>query len=116
MIRLFLFCALCFVGSTELFWLTDTEHDFGMMEQGTPQIHVFQFKNTTTDSIRVEAIRTTCGCTAPTWTAEAIAPDSVGTINVEYDAQRAGYFKKKVKVFFNHQRKAEILLIEGYVE
>lgn len=116
MIRLFLFFGLLVAGSNESFWITETEHDFGLMEQGEPQTHLFQFKNTTSDSIRVETIRTTCGCTAPTWTTEAIAPDSIGTINVEYDAQRNGYFKKKIKVFFDHQRKAEVLLVEGYVE
>jgi hypothetical protein len=112
-----LILVIAFWGTTSsVFWLNEPEHDFGWMAKGTPQTHLFQFKNTSTDSLHIETIRTTCGCTAPTWSEAAIAPDSIGVVAIEYDAQRAGYFKKKIKVFFAEQRKAELLLIEGFVE
>ncbi|MEM1325215.1 MAG: DUF1573 domain-containing protein [Bacteroidota bacterium] len=113
---LFLVAGLLFWSTTSISWLDEPQYDFGWMAQGKPQTHLFHFKNTSTDSIRVETIRTTCGCTAPTWSEVPIPPDSTGVIAIEYDAQRTGYFKKKIKVFFDKQRKAEILLIEGFVE
>jgi len=58
-------------------------------------------------------VRTTCGCTWPEWGAAPIPPDSTGTITVDYDAGDRGAFKKKLKVYFDKQRRAELLWIEG---
>lgn len=97
-------------------WLTPIEHDFGDIEHRQPAEFHFTFKNTSEDSILIDNVRTTCGCTTPDWTWDPIAPDSTSSIRVIYDAKKKGYFKKRVKVYFNNQRKATILKVKGYVE
>ncbi|MEM8525179.1 MAG: DUF1573 domain-containing protein [Bacteroidota bacterium] len=97
-------------------WTDSTEHDFETIAQGIPKTHKFTFKNTHDEPIVIETIRTTCGCTVPEWSEEPVLPDSLGTIQLQYDAQKMGYFRKKIRVFFAHQRKAEHLFIEGFVE
>ena len=97
-------------------WTTPVEHDFGDLVQGDPAEHFFKFKNTSGDTILIDNVRATCGCTTPDWTWDPIAPDSTSHIRVVYDARKKGYFKKKIKVFFSHQRKATVLKITGYVE
>ena len=97
-------------------WQEGMEYDFETIRQGKPKTHIFHFKNTQDEPIFIETIRTTCGCTAPEWDDAPILPDSTGSIKIVYDAQRNGYFRKKIRVFFSHQRKAEILFIEGFVE
>ena len=97
-------------------WLTEKEHDFGAMQQGRPQVFVFQFSNIHTDSILLQTVRTSCGCTAANWTEMLIAPGAKGEVRIEYDAYLGGDFDKKIRVFFDRQRKPEILRIRGTVK
>jgi hypothetical protein len=96
-------------------WQTEKDHDFGKMRHERPQTFIFRFKNIHSEPILIENVRTTCGCTAATWTEGEIASGAEGEIVVEYDAYQRGSFSKKIRVFFNKQRKAEILWIRGDV-
>ncbi|MCW5921099.1 MAG: DUF1573 domain-containing protein [Saprospiraceae bacterium] len=96
-------------------WLTEQDHDFGELRRARPATFVFKFKNTATDTIVLQTVRTTCGCTAARYTEAPIAPGAVGEIAVEYDAYQTGAFSKKIKVFFDKQKKAEVLWIRGRV-
>ena len=97
-------------------WLTEQDHDFGALPKGKPATFVFKFKNAAPDTILLQTVRTTCGCTAARYTEEPIAPSATGEITVEYDAYQSGAFSKKIRVFFDKQKKAEILWIRGKVD
>lgn len=97
-------------------WTTGIEHDFGTMPQGRPRAFTFRFENTSTETLTVETVRTTCGCTAARYTETPIDPGAEGEVTLEYDAYKQGAFTKKVKVFFDKQKKAEVLTITGEVE
>ena len=97
-------------------WLTPVEHDFGDLVQFEAQSVDFVWENTTPDTLLIDNVRTTCGCTAPTWTYAPIAPGQRDTIRVGYDAKRPGYFRKTVKVFLSNRRTAHRLIVAGYVE
>ncbi|MFN0036553.1 MAG: DUF1573 domain-containing protein [Saprospiraceae bacterium] len=97
-------------------WLTERDHDFQHLRQEHPKTFVFKFKNIHTQPILLQTVRTSCGCTAATWTETPIAPGGTGEVEVEYDAYERGEFKKKIRVFFNRQRKPEILWIRGEVD
>ncbi len=116
-------CLLLFTYTTptpppvpKITWLTEQDHNFGDLKQGRPVEFAFQFSNSTPDTLHLQTVRTTCGCTAATWTETPIAPGATGAINIEYDAYQQGSFNKKIKVFFDTQRKPEILFIHGNVE
>ena len=97
----------------KLLWETEKDHDFGKIQQGRPVKFVFRYKNTGDAPLTLETVRTTCGCTAAEWTEGSVAPGASGEISVEYDAYQGGAFKKKIRVFFEEQKKAEILWIRG---
>lgn len=97
-------------------WLTETDHDFQHLRQEHPKTFVFRFKNIDKEPILLQTVRTSCGCTAATWTETPIAPGDSGNIEVEYDAYQRGEFSKKIRVFFDRQRKPEILWIRGEVD
>lgn len=97
-------------------WLTEKEHDFGNMKQGRPQVFVFKFRNAHADTISLQTVRTSCGCTAANWTEVPVAPGAEGEVRIEYDAYQGGDFDKKIRVFFDRQRKPEVLRIRGTVE
>lgn len=96
-------------------WLSPTEHDFGDIHYKAPAHHTFEFRNITDRPLIIDNIRPSCGCTAVNWEEAVIEPDSVGTIQVSYDARARGYFRKSLKVYFHGQRKAEKLWLEGFV-
>jgi len=97
-------------------WITERDHDFGKLRHERPKTFVFKFKNLDSEPIMLQTVRTSCGCTAATWTETPIAPGESGEIVVEYDAYQRGEFKKKIRVFFDRQRKPEILWIRGEVD
>ena len=96
-------------------WQGETEYEFGDLVQHQPEEVDFTFVNTSSDTLLIDNVRSTCGCTAPYWDLTPILPDSASQIRIKYDSYKAGYFHKKIKVFFNKQRKAERLSISGRV-
>ena len=96
-------------------WLTETSFNFGEVQSGATVKCTFSFKNISTEPIVLETVRTTCGCTAADWPEAPIEAGATGDILIEFDADRGGSFRKKITVFFNKQRKAETLWIEGEV-
>ncbi len=115
-ILIFILAFIPFYASAQIVeWQEDKDFDFGILTQGEPEEVIFTFKNISTDTLIIDNIRSTCGCTAPYWDFTPILPDSTSQITLKYDAYKEGYFYKKVKVFFNTQRKAEQLSITGEV-
>jgi hypothetical protein len=97
-------------------WLTPTEYDFGTIPQGKPVQTVFKFKNKTDLPIVIDNVRTECGCTEADREETPIAAGAIGQIPVQYDAQKKGFFKKKIIVWLNGQGSSEKLYITGVVE
>jgi Protein of unknown function (DUF1573) len=97
-------------------WLQPTEYNFDTVRFGKTVGTVFVFENQGNKPLRLETVRTSCGCTAADWPERAIAPRDTGHVTIEYDADESGPFRKKISVFFDGQRKAEVLWIEGVVE
>ncbi|MEZ4991521.1 MAG: DUF1573 domain-containing protein [Saprospiraceae bacterium] len=96
-------------------WLSPTEHDFGDIPHNEPAHHTFRYRNVSSAPLVIDNIRPSCGCTVVNWEEAVIEPDSVGLIEVNYDAHLKGYFRKSMKVYFHGQRKAEKLWLEGFV-
>ncbi len=96
-------------------WETPTTHDFGDLELLESYTHTFTFKNVSSDSIRIDNIRPSCGCTIPNWDKKAIAPGTSAEIKVNFRPRTAGYSRKLIKVYISGQRKAEKLYLEAFV-
>jgi len=70
-------------------------YDFGKVEQGDQVNHLFQFTNQGRRDLRIESVKTSCGCTAAVISAEVIPPGKEGTISATFDTTR--FFGEKVK-------------------
>lgn len=110
-----LLLVLTLQSESKVSWLSPMEHDFGEITYQEPAHHTFQFKNTSGGPLVIDNIRPGCGCTAVDWEDTVIPPDSIGQIQASYDAHLKGYFRKSMKVYFQGQRKAEKLWLEGHV-
>lgn len=78
---------------------TEVEHDFGEVEQGEIVSHNFSFENLGSEAILITNVVTQCGCTAPEYSKEQIAPGDTGEILIKFDSKdKLGYQRKTIKV------------------
>jgi hypothetical protein len=73
----------------------ETVFDFGKVEQGDQVNHLFRFTNQGGRDLRIESVKTSCGCTAAVISSEVTTPGSEGTISATFDTSK--FFGEKVK-------------------
>ena len=71
-------------------------HEFGDIHQGDVVEHIFTFENTGTEPLIITNVQTTCGCTAPSWPRDPIAPGQSNEIKVRFNS--AGKMGRQNKV------------------
>lgn len=93
------------------------EHDFGTIKQDTKNKHVFKFTNSGTEPLIIQDAKGSCGCTAPKYPREPIAPGAMGEIEVEYSpGKQKGSQSKTVTITANTTPAQTILQIKADVE
>jgi hypothetical protein len=92
------------------------EHDFGTIAQGTPQKAVFTLENRSDQPLVLKKVKGSCGCTATSYTREAVAPGTNTEIEATFNAKSLGAFTKTVSVYTNLQEEPFVLTIKGKVE
>jgi hypothetical protein len=98
----------------EILSLKQTEHDFGKIPQGRPAIFDFEIVNIGKDSLKLENVQASCGCTTPEWNHDLIAPGATAKIKVGYNAHAEGPFTKTVTIFYNNNQ-TKVITIKGEV-
>jgi len=100
--------------AAELLVLKETVFDFGKIQQGRPVTHEFMVANTSNDTLKIEDVRASCGCTTPVWKREPVAPNGSSKITVGYNAYNEGVFEKTVTVIYNGGQ-TRVMTIKGNV-
>lgn len=91
-------------------------HDFGEMTAGDPAEVNFSFTNTGDAPLVLSNVRSTCGCTVPTWPHEPILPGKTAAIKVKYDSNRVGQINKQITVESNASNGTVYLKISGNIK
>lgn len=92
------------------------EHDFGAIEQGTPQETVFAFTNQGEAPLIITDAKASCGCTVPQWPKDKpIAPGETGEMTVKFNGSGNGAVTKTITVTANTEKGKEILRIKAFV-
>lgn len=94
----------------------ETEFDFGNIARGTKVEHVFKFKNTGDAPLTIVDAKSSCGCTVPTWTKNAIAPGDEGEMLVKFDGSGQNQVTKTITLTTNTKEGTEFLKIKAFVE
>ncbi|HQQ13354.1 MAG TPA: DUF1573 domain-containing protein [Bacteroidales bacterium] len=94
----------------------ETEYDFGVLAYKKPAQHRFAVKNSGASPLIISNVETSCGCTVPEWTKKPIKPGKEGEINITYESDFPGVFRKTITVFYNGTNSPDTLLIKGEVE
>lgn len=97
----------------ENLWVSENAHDFGKIPQGKPVTTEFELKNNSKDSLKLDNVQASCGCTTPVWKPGPYAPGEKFKITVGYNAAAEGAFTKPVTITYNGQQK--VVTITGTV-
>lgn len=93
-----------------------SEHDFGTIEQNTPQETVFKFTNTGTGPLIITDASSSCGCTVPEYPKNTpVAPGESGELLVKFNGSGQNQVTKTITVKANTAKGSEILRIKAFV-
>ena len=83
-------------------YFAEKSFDFGDITQGDRVEHVFEFENTGNEPLILSDVRTTCGCTAPEWPREPVAPGAKANLKVVFNSTgKYGVQNKVITVISN---------------
>ncbi len=103
-------------GPIPSFEWTETEHDFGTINENDVVTHTYTFKNTGESPLIIEGVRPSCGCTAPNWTKTPIPVGGEGVIDVKFDSKgKKNAQNKTVTVTANTWPKQTVLRFKTFV-
>lgn len=91
------------------------EHDFGTIEQGTPQETIFKFTNTGNAPLIITNATSSCGCTVPDPPKDPIAPGETGELVVKFNGSGQNQVTKTITVNANTEKGSELLRIKAFV-
>ena len=89
--------------------------NYGKILQGDNGTVDFKFTNTGDRDLKINRVRSSCGCTIPKKPDSLIAPGVSDLIKVNYDTERIGIINKTVIVNSNAANGTVILKITGEV-
>jgi len=94
-------------------YFSETEHDFGKVNEGDKVNYTFNFANKGTSELTIKDIKTSCGCTAALLSQDNLAPGQEGTLKVELNTQnRSGKMSRTVTISSNDPKDpAKVLTI-----
>lgn len=92
----------------------EINYDFGKIPQGKPVYHVFTVQNIALDTLKIENVQTSCGCTTPEYDKAPVLKGGKLDIKVGYNAAGEGNFEKSITVTYNGGQSKQ-LFIRGNV-
>ncbi len=96
--------------------VSELEHDFAKIPQGTPVTTEFVIKNTSKAAYKLTNVQASCGCTTPVWDREqTIEPGKTAVITVGYNAAAPGPFTKPVTITYGDDNQTKVIYIKGEV-
>jgi len=101
--------------NAEMTFKEDLTFDYGKIKQNSNGIHEFEFKNTGSEPLIITNVKSSCGCTIPSYPKEPVTKNKKEKINVKYDTKRIGIFNKTITVYSNAKNSPVKLRIKGEV-
>lgn len=89
--------------------------DYGTINKDEDGNRTFVFVNKGDAPILISNIKSSCGCTVPSFSKTPILPGESGEIKVKYATSRVGPFSKTVTVLSNSNQPQKQLKIKGKI-
>ena len=94
----------------------ESEFDFGTIDQGALQEHVFKFTNTGDADLIIVDAKSSCGCTVPEFTKDPVAPGDTGELLVKFNGSGKNQVSKTVTITANTKAGKETIKIKAFVK
>lgn len=91
------------------------EINYGSIPQHADGVKVFKFTNTGATPIVITQVKTSCGCTVPTYSKEPVVAGATGEIQIKYATDRIGVFTKTITIVSNASEPNKVIKIKGEV-
>ena len=91
------------------------EYDYGTIQQGANGTCEFEFTNKGKEALLLTNVKSSCGCTVPSWPKEPVKKGDKSKIIVKYNTNRLGPINKTITVTSNADNSPIILKIKGKV-
>lgn len=92
------------------------EFDFGTVNEGDIVETSFTVTNTGKSNLVITRVQPSCGCTAPEWPKEAIAPGESGVVKAKFNTSgKANKQLKTLTLYTNTAKGREVLKLSGMV-
>jgi len=98
-----------------VFSFENTTIDYGTINQNADGARTFSFTNTGNAPIVITQVKSSCGCTVPSYSKTPVLPGETSEIKVKYATNRIGVFKKTITVMSNASEANKLLYIKGEV-
>ena len=96
--------------------MEETDFNFGSVTEGSVVKHTYKLKNGGTQPLLITDIRTTCGCTVPTWNKNPIAAGASDQVEVKFDTKgKENEQVKKITIIANTFPAETELILRGMV-
>lgn len=89
--------------------------DYGTIEQNSDGTRNFTFTNEGDAPLLITRVKTSCGCTVPSYSKAPIMPGDSGELEIKYNTKKLGAFTKTVTVTSNAEGGNKILKIKGNI-
>ena len=89
--------------------------DYGTISQNSEGKRLFTFTNKGDAPLLITNVKTSCGCTVPSYSKAPILPGNIGELEIKYDTKRLGAFTKTITVMSNAEGGNKILKIKGNI-
>ncbi len=104
------------VGDLPVMEFTETEHDFGNINEGDVVEHKFMFKNTGKSPLIITNAKGSCGCTVPSYPKEPIQPGEEAEMLVKFNSNgKPNRQQKTVTITCNTESGQERIKIKAMV-
>ncbi len=95
---------------------SQTDHDFGTINEGDVVEHTFTFTNTGKSPLVIVSAKGSCGCTVPSYSKEPIAPGGSGEMLVKFNSNgKPNLQNKTVTITANTEKGKETIKIKALV-
>jgi len=89
--------------------------DFDTLVNQEDASFYFVYQNIGKEDLKIFNIKTSCGCTIPSWNDAFLRPYERDSFKVTYDIINKGYFIKEVMVYSTSKTSPDRLEVMGYV-
>ncbi|MAQ76064.1 MAG: hypothetical protein CL613_07010 [Aquimarina sp.] len=89
--------------------------EYNDIKKGSDGVRQFEFTNKGNAPLVISKVYSSCGCTIPKKPEQPIAPGESGIIEVKYDTNRCGPFRKTISVYSNATENIKAIKIKGTV-